>query len=155
RPTRLCKRLTPWVPGHRGRRRTARRPKGLVNAGVLAWHGRGSGRAMASHSSHAVRYSIVIPIFNEEAVLPILLRRVETLMDALDGPVETFSVDDGSPDCGSMVLEAKPRDAHRCRYIGLPGNFGHQIAITAGMDAAKGDAVIVMDADLQDPPEVV
>ncbi len=110
---------------------------------------------MASYSSHGVRYSIVIPIFNEEAVLPVLLRRIDALMDAVDGPVETIFVDDGSTDCSSIVLEAKARDDHRCRYIGLTRNFGHQIAITAGMDAAKGDAVVVMDADLQDPPEVV
>jgi dolichol-phosphate mannosyltransferase len=110
---------------------------------------------MASHSPGAVRYSIVIPIFNEEAVLPILLRRIDALMDKLDGPAETIFVDDGSTDCSSIVLEAKARDDHRCRYIGLTRNFGHQIAITAGMDAAKGDAVIVMDGDLQDPPEVV
>jgi polyisoprenyl-phosphate glycosyltransferase len=110
---------------------------------------------MASNSPVAVRYSIVIPIFNEEAVLPILLRRIDALMDSLDGPVETIFVDDGSTDCSSIVLEAKARDDHRCRYIGLTRNFGHQIAITAGMDAAGGDAVIVMDGDLQDPPEVV
>ncbi|MBV8753600.1 MAG: glycosyltransferase family 2 protein [Hyphomicrobiales bacterium] len=110
---------------------------------------------MASHSPAGVRYSIVIPIFNEEAVLPILLRRVDALMNALDGPAETIFVDDGSTDCSSIVLEAKARDDHRCRYLGLTRNFGHQIAITAGMDAAKGDAVVVMDADLQDPPEVV
>ena len=110
---------------------------------------------MASHSPAAVRYSIVIPIFNEEAVLPILLRRVDALMDKLDAPAETIFVDDGSTDCSSIVLEAKARDDHRCRYVGLTRNFGHQIAITAGMDAANGDAVVVMDGDLQDPPEVV
>jgi dolichol-phosphate mannosyltransferase len=110
---------------------------------------------MASHSPVAVRYSIVIPIFNEEAVLPILLRRLDALMDKLDGPAEAIFVDDGSTDCSSIVLEAKARDDHRCRYIGLTRNFGHQVAISAGMDAAKGDAVVVMDGDLQDPPEVV
>jgi glycosyltransferase involved in cell wall biosynthesis len=110
---------------------------------------------MASHSPVGVRYSIVIPIFNEEAVLPILLRRLDALMDKLDGPAETIFVDDGSTDCSSIVLEARARDDHRCRYIGLTRNFGHQIAITAGMDAAKGAAVVVMDGDLQDPPEVV
>jgi len=110
---------------------------------------------MANRSPVAVRYSIVIPIFNEEAVLPILLRRIEALMDELDAPAETIFVDDGSTDCSSIVLEAKARDDHRYRYVGLTRNFGHQIAITAGMDAANGDAVIVMDGDLQDPPEVV
>jgi dolichol-phosphate mannosyltransferase len=64
-------------------------------------------------------------------------------------------VDDGSTDCSSIVLDAKARQDSRYRYLGLSRNFGHQIAITAGIEAASGDAVIVMDADLQDPPEIV
>jgi polyisoprenyl-phosphate glycosyltransferase len=110
---------------------------------------------MTARSADAIRYSIVIPIYNEEAVLPVLLRRIDGLMDGLDGPAETIFVDDGSTDCGSIVLQAKAKDDHRYRYVGLTRNFGHQIAITAGMEAAAGAAVIVMDADLQDPPEVV
>ena len=110
---------------------------------------------MNPSTDNGIRYSIVVPIFNEEAVLPVLLRRLDLLMSALDGPAETIFVDDGSSDCSSIVLEAKAKDDSRYRYIGLSRNFGHQIAITAGMDAAAGDAVIVMDADLQDPPEVV
>lgn len=102
-----------------------------------------------------VCYSIVLPIFNEEAVLPILLRRLDLLMQKLDAPAEVIFVDDGSTDCSSIVLEVKAKSDRRIRYIRLSRNFGHQIAITAGMDAASGDAVIVMDADLQDPPEVV
>ena len=102
-----------------------------------------------------VRYSIVVPVFNEEAVLPILLRRLDTLMDQLDGLAETIFVDDGSSDCSSIILQALARHEPRYRYIGLSRNFGHQVAITAGMDAAVGQAVVVMDADLQDPPEVV
>src|SRR3954452_2506865 len=100
-------------------------------------------------------YSLVIPVFNEEAVLPVLLRRLDALMDRLDARAETIFVDDGSRDCSSIILRAKAKDDPRYRYIGLTRNFGHQIAITAGMDAASGDAVVVMDADLQDPPEVV
>jgi glycosyltransferase involved in cell wall biosynthesis len=76
-------------------------------------------------------------------------------MDGLDGPAETIFVDDASTDCSSIILREKAKDDPRCRYIGLSRNFGHQIAITAGMDAATGQAVIIMDADLQDPPEVV
>ena len=110
---------------------------------------------MTTRSVDSIRYSIVVPIFNEEAVLPVLLRRIDLLMAALDGPAETIVVDDGSSDCSSIILQAKAREDARYRYIGLSRNFGHQIAITAGMDAAAGDAVIVMDADLQDPPEVV
>lgn len=102
-----------------------------------------------------IRYSIVVPVFNEEAVLPVLLRRLDKLMDGLDGPAETVFVDDASTDCSSIILQQKAKTDRRYRYIGLSRNFGHQVAITAGMDAAAGQAVIVMDADLQDPPEVV
>ena len=110
---------------------------------------------MAMQSASGIRFSIVIPVFNEEAVLPILLRRCDQLIDQLDGPAEIIFVDDGSTDCSSIVLKAKAKDDPRYRYVGLSRNFGHQIAITAGMEAAAGDAVVVMDADLQDPPEVV
>jgi dolichol-phosphate mannosyltransferase len=110
---------------------------------------------MAIRSARDIRYSIVVPVFNEEAVLPILLHRLDALMERLDGPAEAILVDDGSSDSGSIVLRARAKDDPRYRYIGLTRNFGHQIAISAGMDAAAGDAVIVMDADLQDPPEVV
>jgi len=100
-------------------------------------------------------YSLVIPIFNEEAVLPLLLRRLDALMDGLDGPAEAILVDDGSSDASPIVLEAKARADARYRFIRLSRNFGHQVAITTGMARASGRAVIVMDADLQDPPEVV
>jgi dolichol-phosphate mannosyltransferase len=110
---------------------------------------------MTTNSGGGTRYSIVVPVFNEQAVLPLLLRRLDQLMQSLDGGAETILVDDGSSDCSSIILRAKAKDDPRYRYIGLSRNFGHQIAITAGMDVAAGDAVIVMDADLQDPPEVV
>jgi len=110
---------------------------------------------MIKNSDGGPRYSIVVPVYNEQAVLPVLLRRLDLLMQDLDGVVETIFVDDGSTDCSSIVLRTKAKDDPRYRYIGLSRNFGHQIAITAGMDVAAGDAVIVMDADLQDPPEVV
>jgi dolichol-phosphate mannosyltransferase len=99
-------------------------------------------------------YSLVIPIYNEEAVLPILLRRLDALLDAFDAPAEAILVDDGSSDGSPIVLEAKARADGRYRFIKLSRNFGHQIAITTGMERAAGRAVIVMDADLQDPPEV-
>lgn len=100
-------------------------------------------------------YSLVIPIFNEEAVMPMLLRRLDHLLDALDGSAEVILVDDGSRDTSGIVAAARAKDDPRYRYLALSRNFGHQIAITAGVDAARGDAVIIMDADLQDPPEVV
>lgn len=99
-------------------------------------------------------YSFVIPLYNEEAVLPILLHRMDRLMEKLDGPAEVIFVDDGSRDTSGIVAAGRAKDDPRYRYVALSRNFGHQIAITAGMDAAMGDAVIIMDADLQDPPEV-
>jgi polyisoprenyl-phosphate glycosyltransferase len=105
--------------------------------------------------SKLIRYSIVIPVFNEEAVLPVLLHRLDLLLDRLAEPVEAIFVDDGSRDSGPIILKALAKRDPRYRYIGLSRNFGHQVAITAGMDAAQGQAIIVMDADLQDPPEVV
>ena len=110
---------------------------------------------MSDHSGSRPRYSLVVPVFNEEAVLPMLLLRVDRLLQELDGSAEAIFVDDGSSDCSAIVLRQKAKDDARFRYIGLSRNFGHQVAITAGMDAARGDAVVIMDADLQDPPEVV
>jgi dolichol-phosphate mannosyltransferase len=100
-------------------------------------------------------YSIVVPIYNEEAVLPVLLHRLDNLLQQFDGPGEVVLVDDGSSDTSAIVCEAKARSDRRFRYVRLSRNFGHQIAITSGLDFAQGDAVVVMDADLQDPPEVV
>ena len=100
-------------------------------------------------------YSLVVPIYNEEAVIPILIRRLDALLDSLDAPGEAIFVDDGSGDTSAIVIEGKARDDRRYRLIKLSRNFGHQIAITTGLDYAVGRAVIVMDADLQDPPEVV
>jgi dolichol-phosphate mannosyltransferase len=101
--------------------------------------------------------SIVIAAYNEEAVLPELRRRLTAFVDALPAAtaVEVVIVDDGSADRTLDGLldwaEADPR----VRVIGLARNFGHQAAVTAGLDAARGEAVVVMDADLQDPPEVI
>jgi glycosyltransferase involved in cell wall biosynthesis len=103
----------------------------------------------------AINYSIVIPVFNEEAALLVLLRRLDLLLARINGPTEVIFVDDGSSDSGPIMLQALAERDRRFRYIGLSRNFGHQVAITAGMDAAQGEAVVVMDADLQDPPEVV
>ena len=100
-------------------------------------------------------YSLVVPIFNEEAVLPVLLHRLDALLDKLDSPAEVIFVDDGSRDTSPIVLEAKARADSRYRLVKLSRNFGHQVAISTGMERASGQAIVVMDADLQDPPEVV
>src|SRR4029079_17107770 len=92
------------------------------------------GDTMQTPTRDGIRYSIVVPVFNEEAVLPILLRRLDLLLvSGLDGPAEVIFVDDGSTDCSSIVLDAKARQDRRYRYLGLSRNFGHQIAITAGI----------------------
>jgi polyisoprenyl-phosphate glycosyltransferase len=104
---------------------------------------------------YAPKYSIVVPIFNEEELVAELARRLGDTMDRLDGPAEAVLVDDGSTDASyRLMLEARDRD-QRFKIIQLSRNFGHQLAITAGMDSAAGQAVVVMDADLQDPPDVI
>jgi glycosyltransferase involved in cell wall biosynthesis len=100
-------------------------------------------------------YSLVVPAHNEEAVIEELVARLADVMDALDGDAEAILVDDGSRDRTYELMVASTGDDPRFRLIRLSRNFGHQIALTAGVDTAVGDAVIVMDADLQDPPEVV
>ena len=100
------------------------------------------------------RYSFVIPVCNEEAVLAALLQRMDDILSQLDGPSEVIFVNDGSGDLSSIMLEAAAHKDARYKVLHLSRNFGHQIAITAGMDIARGQAVIVMDADLQDPPDV-
>jgi dolichol-phosphate mannosyltransferase len=100
-------------------------------------------------------YSLVVPIFNEEAVLPVLLRRLDALLPKLDGPAEVILVDDGSSDTSPIVLEAKARADQRYRFLKLSRNFGQQVAMTSGMARARGQAVVIMDADLQDPPEII
>jgi dolichol-phosphate mannosyltransferase len=101
------------------------------------------------------RYSFVLPVFNEQETLNELYRRLADVADTLDGESEFLFVDDCSRDgTHELLTELAARDA-RVRVIRFARNFGHQVAITAGLDHAEGDAVVVMDADLQDPPEVV
>lgn len=101
------------------------------------------------------RYSLVIPLYNEELVLPQLFTALDALLVKMDASAEIILVDDGSRDRSAALASLKSCSDPRYRFVGLSRNFGHQIAITAGMDRAQGDAVIVMDADMQDPPEIV
>jgi dolichol-phosphate mannosyltransferase len=107
--------------------------------------------------SQAVRpeLSIVLPIFNEEAVIDELHRRLGEFLASIGGSWEVIFVDDGSTDASFSKLKALADKEPRYRLVSLSRNFGHQLAITAGFDYALGDAVVVMDADLQDPPAVV
>ncbi len=99
--------------------------------------------------------SLVIPIWNEELVIPELYRRVLTIMQDIGESWEIICVNDGSSDRSLELLLALREQDPRVKVLDFSRNFGHQIAITAGTDFAEGEAVIVMDADLQDPPEVV
>ena len=108
-----------------------------------------------SGSVEVVTYSIVIPVFNEEESFGVLAGRLRGVMGKLDGPAEVVLVDDGSRDRSYELMVAAHAEDPRFKVLQLSRNFGHQIAITAGMDVAAGQAVIVMDADLQDPPEVI
>ena len=99
--------------------------------------------------------SLVLPIFNEEAVLPELRARLSEFMVRLPEDTEVIFVDDGSKDDSLRLLRDMARSESHYKVIGFSRNFGHQVAITAGIDYARGEAVVVMDADLQDPPEVV
>ena len=99
--------------------------------------------------------SIVAPIFNEEETLPELCRRVTQVMQTLGIPYELILVNDGSSDDSLALMQSLHQSDPRTKYVSLSRNFGHQIAITAGLDFATGAAVVVMDGDLQDPPELL
>ena len=103
-----------------------------------------------------MRLSVAIPIHNEEAVLPELIARVTAVLDALPGgPHQLVLVDDGSRDRSLQLLEAAAATDDRIVVVSLSRNFGHQAALTAGMDQVDGDAALVMDGDLQDRPEEI
>ena len=99
--------------------------------------------------------SIVVPFLNEEKNLPELYNRLNSVFDGGENSAEFLFIDDGSSDQSVMILEKIKESDARVRILQFSRNFGHQAAITAGLDHAVGDAVIIMDADLQDPPEVL
>lgn len=99
--------------------------------------------------------SVVIPIFNEEDVLPLLVQRLRPLLDAAGTAYEVVAVDDGSTDSTPVLLQRFRREWPQLRVLRLRANAGHQAAISAGLTHACGDYVATLDADLQDPPEVV
>jgi len=101
------------------------------------------------------KYSLIIPIYNEEETIRELYRRVSAVMDSLDDSVELILINDGSGDRSlKLMRELQERDARVC-YISFARNFGHQAAVTAGLNFARGQVIVVLDADLQDPPELI
>ena len=99
--------------------------------------------------------SIVIPCFNEESVIDMTHKRLSEIVSPMRYRVELIYVDDGSSDNTFSRLEHIKAQSPNVRLISFSRNFGHQIAVTAGIEEANGDAVIVLDADLQDPPELI
>jgi glycosyltransferase involved in cell wall biosynthesis len=100
--------------------------------------------------------SVVVPCFNEEAVLGEAHRRLRAALDAIDADHEIVYVNDGSRDGTIAVLRRlHAADPEHVRVVDLSRNFGHQLAVTAGIDHSAGDAVVLIDADLQDPPELI
>ena len=103
-----------------------------------------------------VRVSLAIPVYNEEAVVPELLRRTTAALDQIPGgPHEIVLVDDGSTDRTFDILERAAEDDPRLVVVALSRNFGHQTALAAALDQVSGDVTILMDGDLQDPPESI
>jgi dolichol-phosphate mannosyltransferase len=101
------------------------------------------------------KLSVIVPFLNEEENLPILYQRMVKAMEGQPEELEIIFVDDGSKDSSPKWVADTARADPRVKLLRLSRNFGHQIAITAGMDYAEGDAVVIIDADLQDPPEVI
>jgi glycosyltransferase involved in cell wall biosynthesis len=99
--------------------------------------------------------SVVAPVFNEETILPELYRRVREVLDGTGEDWELVLINDGSRDRSPEIMRQLHKQDPRVRVIYFARNFGHQVAITAGTDYARGDAVVIIDADLQDPPEVI
>ncbi len=102
-----------------------------------------------------ITYSIIAPIFNEKENLPELQRRVSEVLDSTNEPWELILVDDGSTDGSTDIIRELVKEDDHIRPIIFARNFGHQVAVTAGLDYARGEAVIIIDADLQDPPELI
>lgn len=106
-------------------------------------------------TSRLVHYSVIVPMYNEEEVIEQTYKRLKEVMDGVAEPYELVFVNDGSRDkCADIVRGITEQDGN-VRLLDFSRNFGHQIAITAGMDYAAGRAIVVIDADLQDPPSVI
>lgn len=102
-----------------------------------------------------MKLSVVLPVRDEAPVIPDLIPRLTRVLDGLDEPWEMILVDDGSKDSSWALLEAAADRDERIRAIRFTRNFGHQIALSAGLHLSSGDAVITMDSDLQHPPELI
>lgn len=127
---------------------------GAVNG---ARHVKAEGGAMPERKEAAARtkvtFSIVLPVYNEEANIPMIYERLTKVLETLGEPYEIIFINDGSRDRSRDLLRELHHRDPRIKLVSFTRNFGHQTAVSAGLDFATGNAVIVMDADLQDPPE--
>ena len=101
------------------------------------------------------RYSIVAPIYNEEGNIQKLYDRITKVMDSTGESWELVTVNDGSRDRSTELIEELSKKDHRVKMVNFARNFGHQMAVTAGLHHSRGEAVVIIDADLQDPPELI
>ncbi|MFI6261471.1 glycosyltransferase [Micromonospora sp. NPDC051006] len=110
---------------------------------------------MGTNTPGTITLSVVVPMFNEEAVIPALVARLRPVLDGLEVGYEVLAVNDGSRDDTVALLSAHARDWPQLRVVRLRRNSGHQAALTAGLHRARGAWVVSLDADLQDPPEAI
>lgn len=104
---------------------------------------------------NSIKYSFIIPIYNEEETISEMYRRIDGVTDQLDDSLEIILVDDGSQDQSLKMIRDLHQHDQRICYLSFARNFGHQIAVTAGLNFARGKIIIILDADLQDPPELI
>lgn len=102
-----------------------------------------------------VTHSVIVPLYNEQEVISETYHRLKTVMDSTGEPYEVIMINDGSRDMTATMAKDLCREDSNFKLLNFSRNFGHQTAITAGMDYASGQAIIVIDADLQDPPEII
>jgi glycosyltransferase involved in cell wall biosynthesis len=102
-----------------------------------------------------LKYSVIIPVYNEEANIGLLYQRMTSVISCLSDAFELIFINDGSRDKTLLLVKELAQSDRRVCYIDLSRNFGHQIAVSAGLDACRGDRIIIIDADLQDPPELI
>ncbi|SHJ35511.1 dolichol-phosphate mannosyltransferase [Hymenobacter daecheongensis DSM 21074] len=110
---------------------------------------------MSVRHPHAPDLSVIIPIYNEEDNIATLYTRLSGVLDPMQLRYEFIFINDGSRDKSLALVQNLAARDPRVRYIDFSRNFGHQIAVTAGLDLAAGEAVVIIDADLQDPPELI
>lgn len=102
-----------------------------------------------------MKTSIIIPIFNEEGNINKLYQRLKSVLKNIDSDIEYIFINDGSKDNSIHLIKSLAEEDSDVKYINFSRNFGHQIAVTAGLDRSSGDRIVIIDADLQDPPELI